>query len=213
MIPCSPASVSAWKPSRERWPKNAKPRRQHTLPLWLQEQLEEAGDKPDSGITPLESNALALRFALLKPGPDLAMRRPENEAAQTELLDPPSVIERRLRARVGEMVAAQAVEDELALQAPRGAGLYHRYNAVLKRVMNNRSRAEMTISELEASLGWLERHRLADHVDLLEGDPKYAWSARQRRGWIPPVGRTDGKPRSAQGARTAFSLKRSKNES
>ena len=110
--------------------KKRKARRQHTLPLWLQEQLEEQDDKPDSGITPLESNALALRFALLKPGPDLAMRRPENEAAQTELLDPPSVIERRLRARVGEMVAAQAVEDELALQAPRGAGLYHRYNAV-----------------------------------------------------------------------------------
>ena len=180
--------------------KRIKLKRQHSLPLWLQEQLAEQ-DAKESGITPLESNALALRFALLKPGPDLAMRRPENEAAQTELLDPPSVIERRLRARVGEMVATQAVEDEVARQAPRGPGLYHSYNAVLKRVMNNRSRAEMTIAELEAALGWLERHRLSDHVNLLEGDPKYTWTVRQRRDWTPPVGRVDGKPRGAPRSR------------
>lgn len=181
--------------------KPSKPRRQASLPLWLQEQLDAQDDK-EHGIVPLESNALALRFALLKPGPDLAMRRPENEAAQAELLDPPSVIERRLRARVGEMVATQAVEDEVARQAPRGPGLYHSYNAVLKRVMGNRSRIEMTISELEASLGWLERHRLADHINLLEGDPKYAWTARKRRDWTPPVGRADGKPKGASRIRT-----------
>lgn len=180
--------------------KPPKPKKQRTLPLWLKEQLAAQADEDDDdkgGIVPLESNALALRYALLKPGPDLAMRRPENEGPQGELLDPPSVIERRLRARVGEMVATQAVEDEIARQAPRGPGLYHSYNAVLKRVMGNRSRAEMTIAELEAALGWLERHRLSDHVDLLEGDPKYAWTARQRRGWKPPVGRADGKPRGA----------------
>ena len=57
----------------------------------------------------------------------------------------------------------------------------------------------MTISELEASLGWLERHRLADHVELLEGDPKYAWTARQRREWVPPV---DG-PMASPGASSA----------
>ena len=181
--------------------KRPKARRQQVLPLWLQEQLAAQDDEPDRGIVPLESNALALRFALLKPGPDLAMRRPENESAQTELLDPPSVIERRLRSRVGEMVAVQAMEDELALQAPRGAGLYHRYNAVLKRIMNNRSRAEMTMAELEAALGWLERHRLAEHVDVLEGDSKYAWTARQRAKWTPPVGRTDGRPRGAPRSR------------
>ncbi len=175
--------------------KPRKPKRQPTLPLWLQEQLEDQDEK-EHGITPLESNPLALRFALLKPGPDLAMRRPEHEAAQAELLDPPSVIERRLRARVGEMVATQAVEDEVALQAPRGQGLYHRYNAVLKRVMGNRSRAEMTLAELEASVGWLERHRLADHVNVLEGDPRYAWTARQRRAWQPPVGRADKRSRN-----------------
>jgi len=175
--------------------KPPKPKRQSTLPLWLQEQLADEDEK-EHGITPLQSNPLALRFALLKPGPDLAMRRPEHEAAQSELLDPPSVIERRLRARVGEMVATQAVEDEVALQAPRGQGLYHRYNAVLKRMMGNRSRAEMSLAELEASVGWLERHRLADHVNVLDGDPKYAWTARQRRGWQPPVGRADKRPRN-----------------
>ena len=29
-----------------------------------------------------------------------------------ELIDPPSVLERRLRLRIGEMIAAQVVEDE-----------------------------------------------------------------------------------------------------
>ena len=176
--------------------KKPKPKKQRTLPLWLRDQLAEEEDD-DRGIIPLESNALALRYAMLKPGPDLAMRRPEHEEAQTELLDPPSIVERRLRARVGEMVATQAVEDEVGLRAPRGAGLYHGYNAVLKRVMGNRSRAEMTIAELEAALGWLERHRLSDHLHLLEGDSRHAWSVRKRGGWTPPVGRADGRPRGA----------------
>jgi len=176
-----------------------KPKPQGILPLWLREQL--AGrERDEKGIVPLQSNALALRYAILKPGPDLAMRRPEHEEAQAELLEPPSVIERRLRARVGELVAIQAVEAEGALQAPRGQGLYHRYNAVLKRVMG-RSRAEMTQSELEAAVGWLERHRIADHTDLLEGDPRYAWTARQRGEWTPPVGRVDGKPRRQRSSR------------
>jgi hypothetical protein len=109
------------------------------------------------------------------------------------------VIERRLRARVGEMVATQAVEDELAMQAPRGAGLYHGYNAVLKRVMGNRARADMTIAELEAALSWLERNRLREHLHLLEGDPKYAWTARKRQGWRPPVGRLPAARRDVAG--------------
>lgn len=160
--------------------KRPKPRRQTTLPLWLRDQLADGEDR-DRGIVPLESNALALRFAVLKPGPDLAMRRPEHEDLQTELLDPPSVVERRLRARVGEMVGTQALEEELDRQAPRGQGLYHRYNAILKRVMGNRGRAEMTIAELEAAIGWLERNRLADHGHLLDDDPRYAWTARRRQ--------------------------------
>ena len=36
------------------------------------------------------------------------------------LIDPPSVLERRLRLRIGEMIAAQVVEDEADLQVPGG---------------------------------------------------------------------------------------------
>jgi hypothetical protein len=86
------------------------------------------------GITPLESNALGLRYATLRPGPAFAAARPERREAQGDPYDPPSIVERRLRARIGEMVAGQAVEDEASLRAPRAKGLYHRYNAVLKRV-------------------------------------------------------------------------------
>jgi hypothetical protein len=154
--------------------------RQAPLPFWV----EPSEDK--DGIVPLESNALALRFATLRPGPDL-------EAAQSELLEAPSVIERRLRARLGELVAAQAVEDQAGRSGLRGGvagpGLYHRYNAVLKRVAGNKTRAQMTLAELEAAIGWLERNRLCEHLHLLEGDPRYAWSARQRGEWKPPVGR------------------------
>ncbi|KAA2213537.1 DEAD/DEAH box helicase [Teichococcus oryzae] len=177
-----------------------RPRRAHgVLPLWLREQLP-----PREGITPLQSNALALRFHTLAPGPDLAMKRPELEQAQDDLFEPPSVAERRLRGRIGEMVAAQAVEDEPMLQGPRprlsGPGLYHRYNAILKRAMGNKARAQMTLMELEAALGWLERNRLSDHLHLVADDPRYAWTDRQRREWRPPQGRAGGRaaPRGVQ---------------
>ena len=170
-------------------------RGQSTLPLWLLDQLPPAKD----GIVPLESNALALRFDTLRPGPDLAMRRPEQEA-QSELLEPPSVAERRLRARLGEMVAAPAIEDEAGRAGLRGEiagpGLYHRYNAALKRVTGNKSRAQMTLAELEAAIGWLERNRLSEHLHLLDDDPRYAWAARKRGEWKPPVGRA-GRPERA----------------
>jgi hypothetical protein len=179
--------------------------RQTHLPFWVAEELA-----AKAGIVPLESNALALRFTTLRPGPDLAMKRPEQEEAQSELLETPSVIERRLRARVGELVAAQAVEDEAGRSGLRGGiagpGLYHRYNAVLKRVTGGKSRAQMTLSELEAAIGWLERNRLCEHLDLLEGDPRYAWSARKRREWKPPVGRAAAS--SGGSARRAKNLSR-----
>jgi superfamily II DNA or RNA helicase len=165
-----------------------RPLRQARLPFWVAERL--ALEK--EGIVPLESNALTLRFTTLRPGPDLAMKRPEREEAQAELLEPPSLIERRLRARIGELVAAQAVEDAAdrsGLRGVAGPGLYHRYNAVLKRVTGGKSRAQMTLAELEAAIGWLERNRLREHLHLLEGDPRYAWSARKRAEWKPPVGR------------------------
>ena len=170
--------------------------KQAALPGWLLDQLPPAKE----GITPLESNALALRFDTLQPGPDLALRRPEQEAAQGEMLEPPSAIERRLRARLGEMVAAQAVEDEAGRAGLKGGvagpGLYHRYNAALKRVTGDKSRAEMTLAELEAAAGWLERNRLSEQLHLLEGDPRYAWTARKRGEWTPPVGRVPGKKRA-----------------
>ncbi|MBV8913112.1 MAG: DEAD/DEAH box helicase family protein [Acetobacteraceae bacterium] len=169
-------------------PREPTARKQNPLPFWVLEQLPRERD----GIIPLESNALALRFSTLRPGPDLAMKRPEQEEAQSELIEAPSVTERRLRARIGELVAAQAVEDEAGRAGLRGGvagpGLYHRYNAVLKRMMGNKSRAKMSLSELEAAIGWLERNRLSEHLEVLSGDPRYAWSARKRGEWKPRAG-------------------------
>ena len=165
------------------------------LPDWLLDQL--AATERADGIVPRESNALGLRYGLLRPGPNFVLHRPEQDAAQTEMLDPPSVLERRLRQRIGEMVAQQAVEDEGAAQAPRGEGLYHRYNAILKRRTGDKPRAQMSLSELETAVSWLERNRLSDHAAVLKDDPRYGWSLRQRRDWTPPVGRSDGKPRGA----------------
>ena len=109
------------------------------LPGWLLDELAEGG-RDGGGIVPLESNALGLQYGLLRPGPDLVLHRPEQEALQTEMLDPPSVLERRLRQPIGEMVAQQAVEDEGAARAPKGQGLYHRYNAILKRSTGDKQR-------------------------------------------------------------------------
>ena len=182
--------------------KRPKPGRgQGTLPVWLLDQLRPAKE----GIVPLSSNALALRYETLRPGPDLALHRPELEEPQTELLALPSIVERRLRARLGEMVAIQAVEDETGKAAARsaaGPGHYHRYNAALKRVSGNKSRAQMTLAELEAAIGWLERNRLSDHLHLLDDDPRYAWTARKRGDWKPPVGRDPRSPMKT-GARRA----------
>lgn len=150
------------------------------VPAWLAEQLAQHQDEGEGrSITPLESNALGLRYATVRPGPDFAQPR---QGVQTSLVELPSALERRLRTRIGEAVAAQAVEDEAGLRAPRtGEGLYHRYNAVLKRVFGNKGRAEMTLPELEAASSWLERNRLSDHLHLLEGDSRYAWTAAKRR--------------------------------
>ena len=149
------------------------------LPDWLLDQMAERGPRED-GIVPLASNALGLRYATLRPGPSFAEVRPENEAQQSELLDPPSLLERRLRLRIGEMVAAQAVEDDAGASVTRGQGRYHGYNAVLKRVTGGKGRAEMTLAELEAAVAWLERNRLSNHLHQLDGDMRYAWSTRQR---------------------------------
>lgn len=143
------------------------------LPDWLEERI--ADQQARERIVPLESNALALRLSTLRPGPELSaglVAAREADAPQGELLQPPSVEERRLRQRLGELVAAQAVEDAqgggegVAAApvpiAPRGAGLYHAYNAALKRALGGRSRSEMGAGELEAAIAWLGRHRLRD---------------------------------------------------
>ena len=91
------------------------------MPDWLLDQLAERGPR-ERGIVPLESNALGLRYATLEPGPSFAAARPENQVPETELFDPPSVVERRLRLRIGEMVAAQAVEDDAGSSVRRGQG-------------------------------------------------------------------------------------------
>lgn len=147
-------------------------------------------DETPRGITPLESNALGIRYAMLRPrtpAPDAPAREP---APAREGV--PSLTERSLRQRLAAQVAAQAVEDEAAWQAPRGGNLAHRYNAVLKRV-TGKDRASMTLAELEAALAWLERNRLSDHAHLLDGDARYAWSARQRRrSWAPAGRRAEG---------------------
>jgi len=62
---------------------------------------------------------------------------------------------------------------------------------VLKRVTGGKSRAAMTLSELEAAVGWLERNRLSEHLSVLDGDPRDAWLARKRGEWRPSVGRAD----------------------
>jgi superfamily II DNA or RNA helicase len=155
------------------------------LPPWLRDKLDDM-DRP--GIVPLSSNATGLRYDRLAPGPaftaaaQTVRRAAAGEPApdaQGEMLETPSAVERRLRQRIGEMVAVQVVEDEGAMRLPRGVGNYHRLNAVLKRVMGGKGRGEMTIAEMEAAVGWLERNRLADHMHLVRDDPRYAFTARR----------------------------------
>ena len=155
-----------------------RPRRERPVSAVVPERTRWRDEDEPAGITPLESNAIGLRYALLRP-------RLAEPAPAAPALEPPSVTERTLRQRLATVVAAQAVEDEASLRVPRGGNLAHRYNAVLKRVLG-KGRATMTLPELEAALGWLERNRLSDHLDCLDGDARYAWSARQRRGRWPP---------------------------
>lgn len=188
-----------------------------SLPPWLRDQLDDM-DRP--GIVPLSSNATGLRYERLAPGPAFtAVAQTSRRAgagepapdAEGELVDRPSVVERRLRQRIGEMVAVQVVEDEEAMRLPRGQGNYHRLNAVLKRVMGGKGRGELTIAEMESAIGWLERNRLTEHLHLVRDDPRYAFTERrvaaaERRRlaeagqpaldaaqatewWRPPVGR------------------------
>ena len=99
--------------------------------------------------------------------------RPEPGAGpdpwQAALVETPGQAEQRLRRRVGQMVAAQVVEDAAAGLVGRPWG-YHAYNAVLKRVLG-KARAAMSLAELEAAVGWLERNRVLDHAARAAGRP------------------------------------------
>jgi superfamily II DNA or RNA helicase len=148
------------------------------------------GDTQDwgMGIEPLRSNVTGLRFAVVAPGPDFVSRRdaeppPDQQPGQGAgpAAEPPSMSERRLRERIGAMVAAQVVEDKGNHAVPGGTPGYHAYNAVLKQVMGGRARSEMTLAELEAAAAWMERNRLSDHLDLIRDDPRYRWSERTQR--------------------------------
>lgn len=148
-------------------------------------------DENPRAITPLESNALGLRYAMLRPKPASPDRAKAITSYRSGLgcvspEQPPSLTERALRQRLTSAIATQAVEDEANLRAPRSGDLAHRYNAVLKRVLG-KARGAMTLAELEAALGWLERNRLCDRLHLLDGDARYAWSYRKRQGAWPPV--------------------------
>jgi superfamily II DNA or RNA helicase len=188
-----------WRMEREQGTRAKPPSvsKQPRLPLpdWLEDELAEVRER--QGIVPLESNALALRLSTLRPGPDLAagLAAARTPDPQGNLLEAPSAAERRLRTRLGELVASQAVEDmaegvaHTLVPAGRGDGLYHAYNAALKRATGGKSRAEMTVAELEAAVEWLGRNRLCDHLHLLDGDHRFGWRARPRDEWRPPVGR------------------------
>ncbi|WP_372395374.1 DEAD/DEAH box helicase family protein [Azospirillum sp. HJ39] len=150
-------------------------------------------------IIPLESNATALHFAVVAPGPDFAAQaRDPGELPLT-----PSAAEHHLRQRIGQLVAAQVIEDEdnnLVAEGPTG---YHIYNAVLKRLMK-KARSEMTLSELESAIGWLERNRLSDHRHLIADDPQFQWSTRRRGQPARPSARQPG----ATSAMAPFSRRR-----
>ena len=167
----------------------AKGRRQAELAL------PRESESQGPGITPLRSNATTLRFDTLAPGPDFATRPgavPRSGHAPSSGLpspgplfqrlaaaEPPSRCEHRLRQQICQLVAAQVLEDRDAHLGRKSD--YHAYNAILKRVMG-KSRAAMSLAELEATLGWLERNRLSEYISHLDDDAQYRWSRTRRDG-------------------------------
>jgi hypothetical protein len=148
------------------------------LPLWLAAERAALREE-DPELLPLDSRALGMRYATLRPGPEFAEARDDPGAEAGP--ETPSTAERRLRTRLADAVARQVVEDGAEThggQLDFGPHANHRYNAVLKRV-TGRGRAEMGAAELEAALAWLERNRIADHLHMLEGDARYAWDTRR----------------------------------
>ena len=171
----------------------------------VQEELPlDAGTGPEPppsrpALVPLRSEATHLRFDLVRP-----RERPVQagavglEPGQGDLLETPTQAEQRLRRQVGQMVAAQVVEDAEAGLVEHGSG-YHAYNAVLKRVLG-KPRGTMTLSELESAVGWLDRNRVGEHLDLLKEDPRYSLAGRRRK---PPHARAAQAAPARRGRRGA----------
>ncbi len=137
------------------------------------------------GIVPLRSNAFAIRFEEVAPGPDFVAAPGAEQRDPGAVIETPFVAEHRLRQRIGQMVAAQVIEDEaLSIGVRPPSGGYHAYNAILRNYFG-KPRAQMTLAELEAAVGWLERNRLSDYFHLLDGDQRY-WFSASRRGHIIP---------------------------
>lgn len=149
---------------------------------------EEAGPGGDEdrdwglGIEPLRSEETGYRSHTIRPGPDFGAAAPLPEGLQPSVASTPvSRIERELRARLGQLVAGQVVEDASDGSTAATAG-YHAYNAVLKSALGGKARSQMSVEELEAAIAWMERNRLADHLHLLEDDARFRWSSvRQGR--------------------------------
>ncbi|MDQ2694128.1 MAG: restriction endonuclease subunit R, partial [Pseudomonadota bacterium] len=141
------------------------------------------------GIEPLRSNALAVRFDEVAPGPEFVAAPRAEQRDPGAAVETPSAAEQRLRQRIGQMVAAQVIEDQSRFAAVRRkAGGYHAYNAVLRNRFG-KPRAQMTLAELEAVVGWLERNRLSEHLALLDDDPHYRFSAARRGHRLPRAAR------------------------
>lgn len=131
-------------------------------------------------LQPLRSEATEMHFETVLP-----RRREASIPSHLALLEPdvppetPTQTEQRLRRQIGQMVATQVIEDVEAALVGQPWG-YHAYNAVLKELFG-KARGTMTLAELEAEIGWLERNRVSEHLELLRDDHRHAWSLRRRR--------------------------------
>ena len=134
----------------------------------------------DRALEPLRSEATDLHFETVMPRRSrMPMLGEVREVEPDGLPETPTQVEHRLRRQIGQMVAAQVIEDIEAAIVDQPWG-YHAYNAVLKQLFG-KSRATMSQAELEAEIGWLERNRVSEHLELIRDDHRYAWSNRQRR--------------------------------
>ena len=81
--------------------------RQGELPF----ELERETEANPFGIVPLRSNALAVRFETVAPGPEFVATPRAEQRDPGAAADTPSSAEQRRRQRVGQLVAAQVIED------------------------------------------------------------------------------------------------------